>query len=43
MKIPANTEVDNGSKSLFENETKGHHRDEVPEKEINIQTHAKVE
>ena len=34
MKIPANTEEDNGSKFLSENEAKDHHRDEFPGKEI---------
>ena len=43
MNIPSNKEADNGSKYLSENETEYHHRDEFPEKEINIQTHAKFE
>ena len=39
MEIHDNPEVE----ALFENEAEDHHRDEVPEKEINIQTPIKVE
>ena len=43
MNIPSNKEEDNGSNYLSENEIEEHHKDEVPEKEMNIQTPAKIE
>ena len=43
MKNPADTELVNRSKSLSENEMEDHHKGEVLEKEMNIQTHAKFE